>query len=242
MNMESARKMADKKERKARRDQARLNEFLGRGGQAQMRRTGEATIFQGRDAKGARLRVNATGHGVQVGQILDPRLKLTREARAVGNCYGAFYERAQSSGAPEFLREYVDGGGGSSGGYSEHQAHCINMVNVAREALKATKMVRYKRPESRGVTKTKVGRHRPIKQLELIDAVCVNGHTIKAIAIRFQWFVTNYDAEGSAIVRVPDRQVKAIVEGLSAALIVVADAWKASNMKVPSEFMEIETR
>lgn len=216
------------------------------GGQRQMRIVGAAEVY---DVVGPdRTRATPIDRPAMTIGILDKRLNLTAQERAIGNCYGAYFQAAHTGGSTEFLREYVDGGGVNGGGYSERQAHIVAMVVEAQAALSKMKAFKYSKPKPRkcsGKRKaSKPGRYLPIHALQLIDAVCVHGHSIETVAIRFQWFMLEKQtpdqtwAESKLVTQWTPR--RRIIDSVRLGLNHIGDAWDAAGMTVPYHFGTIE--
>lgn len=226
---------ADQKKKKSN----QLRQWASLGIQKQLRQQAQAEVFSvsGPDRK----RETAAGKKTTVTQILNPRLKLTPQERAAGNCYGAFYEQAFTGGSSEFLREFVDGGSAAGGGYSERQAHIVSMITCAQVALKKLQPVTYERGKSR--KKILVGRHLPVHPLTIIEATCVNGYSIDYIAITHQWVVCRKNDEKQTVAKraiVPVRQRKRLSQALRDSLNVIADTWHDNGFSIPHQFGSIE--
>ena len=211
----------------------KLDAFLKRGGQRSLRHSNAAEVF---DVIGPdRERASSARQPTLVTQLLSPKLDLTPQERAIGNCYGAYFEMSHTPNSTEFIREYVDGGGIGGSGYSERQAMISSMVTVARSALSDLPKVEYKRIKPKSTAR--VGLHVAVPALVLTDAICIHGHTTTSVAIRFQWFVYR---QKRAVPTVPDRQRKKLFAGLKDSLNVIGDAWHEAGMNVPAQFGTIE--
>jgi hypothetical protein len=209
--------------------QQELRDWLRVGGEARLHRGAVAEIYELEGPE--RKRSSAAGFKTIVGPLLDPRLKLTPQQRAVGNAYGGFVEIYNMAGGPEWIREHVDKGTSGSGGYSERVAMIGAMVSAAQDALRKAGSLRYVLGKSR----TKTGSHKPIPMLEVVNYVCVMGRSADFIALMYGWHV-----ERSGKVLVPDRQRKRITAGLRDALDVIADDWQERGFTIPAELSMIE--
>lgn len=214
---------------------------LRRGGQKLMQEAASAEIY---DTKGSkRERSTAAGQSTKVRQLLSPHLDLSRAERAAGNCFGAYFEQTHAGPGREFLREYVDGGGGGSGGVSESTIYKAAMVACAVAALKNAPAIIYPQGRSRGSMKN--GAHKPIRQIDLVEHVCVHGYTLTAIALNYGWTShraqkARKGAETRYKLVVPDRQRKALAEALRQSLTLIGDVWVEKGYVVPYAFGTIE--
>ena len=232
--------------KKAAKRAAQDAKLRSQGGQRQMRMVGAAEVY---DVVGPdRERATPIDRQTMVIGVLDKRLRLTPQERAIGNCYGAYFEMANTGGSSEFLREFVDGGGVNGGGYSERQAHIVAMVVEAQAALSKVRSFKYRRPKPR-IAKgkkfaSKPGRFLPIPALQLVDAICVHGHSIEAVAIRFQWFMLEKTtakqtwADARIVTQWTPR--RHIIASVRASLNIVGEAWHKAGMEVPYQFGQIE--
>jgi len=175
-----------------------------------------------------------------VHQLLDPRPDTTDSQRAVGNCYGAFYEQAMSGAGSEFLREYVDTSSTGGGGYSEAKAHKMMMVGCASKALAAAKPFTYPKGKHRGANI--LGRHNPIIPLALAQLVCVSQRTLSHIALAHGWTRIPIKDGSWGRPALPDWQRKELAEALRTTLDIIADTWEESGYRVPYEFGTVEAR
>jgi len=209
---------------------------LKRGGERLFQQDSAAEIFDIHGPK--RERATAAGSKTFVRQILSPSIKLTPQERAIGNCFGAFYEQIHSGGGSEFLREFVDGGGGGASGVNEARMHKSSMIKLAINSLKSAPMIRYKVGRGRG---TKIGKHTAISQLELVHEICVSGRTLTYVGLANGWTASR-QKKGNQEWRlaVPDRQRKALAEALRVALVMVGNDWHEAGYNVPYEFSLIE--
>lgn len=211
-------------------------EQLRKGGQ-RVKHSATAEIF---DRSGPRLdRQTGAGMRTHVHQLLDPRLDVTQSQRAVGNYFGTLYEKAMGGDGKEFLREYVDSSSKGGGGYSEQKAHQMRMLACAAGALTRASAFTYPVGKARGC---KLGKHAPIKPLDLAQAVCAHQRTLSDVAIRQGWTRTPLDGPKKGLPQVPDRQRKAIAAALRDTLDIIADAWEAGGFAVPYDMMTIEVR
>ena len=210
------------------REQAKLRAFLSQGGQNAVRLQARAELYS-RAPGGKRERETAAGETTRVSSLLSPKLKLTRQQRAVGQCYGAYTEQITGAGGAVFLREFVDSGTSGGGGASERTMHMMAMVAVARESVGKMGVFRYPIGAARG--EKRVGRHDPVPAIDLLDAVCIWGWSLSAVAISAGWLV---DRNGRMVVA--DRQRKAVAAHLVAVLEAVADAWDDRGYQVPAIF------
>jgi hypothetical protein len=211
---------------------AQLRRFLSQGGQTAIRAKTNGEVFS-RVAGGKRERETARGEVTAVSTLLSPKLKLTPQQRAVGQCYGAYAETVTIAGGSEFLREHVDGGSTGAGGVTERQIEMLRMVSSARKSVQRLAAFTYPVGSARG--EKRVGRHTPIPAIEIMDAVCIFAWTLTAVAVAHQWIV---ERNGQMVV--PDRQRKALAANLADVLDVVADAWDARGFRVPAHFGQIE--
>lgn len=216
--------------------------LLKKGGQ-RIHQQATAEIYDrvGSKADGSHKLERQTGAGMEahVHQLLDPKLVVTDNQRAVGNCFGAFYEMAMSGGTSEFLREYVDGGKAGSGGFSEAQTYRIMMVGTALDALKDAKPFTYPRGKPRNCV---MGRHIPIKPFRLAYAVCVGQRTLSSMALTYEWTRIPIENGKWGRAKVPDRQRKAIAQALRDTLDIIDEAWEEGGYSVPYEFFTVVTR
>lgn len=206
------------------------------GGERLFQQGSTAEIF---DIHGPdRERATAAGTKAFVRQLLSPSLKLSPQERAIGNCFGAFYEQVHTGGGSEFLREHVDGGGGGVSGVSEARMQKSSMINLAIKNLKSAPMIRYSVGRGRGA---KIGKHTAISPLKLIHEICVSGRTLTYIGLANGWTAsrTKNGKQESRLV-VPDRQRKALAEALRLALVMVGNDWYEAGYNVPYEFSLIE--
>ncbi|MDE4189648.1 hypothetical protein [Phaeobacter gallaeciensis] len=212
-------------------------QFLRKGGQ-RVRQQATAEVY---DREGPRLdRQTGAGMRTSVHQLLDPRLDVTATQRAVGNCFGAFYEQAMGGEGKEFLREYVDSTSTGGGGYSEAKVHKMMMVGCAAKALTAAPAFTYPVGAVRG--SYVLGRHQQIKALALAQGVCVFQRTLSDMAIANGWTRIPVQNGKWGRPQVPDRQRKALAAALRTTLDTIADAWEAGGYRVPYQFMTVEVR
>lgn len=203
----------------------KLSDWLRLGGEAQLRRSASAEIYdvEGPDRK------RSTGAGMTsfVGPMLDPRLKLTPRQRAIGQCYGAYAEDVAKAGGAQWVREFVDRQP-TSGGINAAKMDRARMVDVARYALDSAASATYRIGKNvRAVT----GRHLPIPARITVDLTCIWQRPVTFIAIQYGWTVVR-----SGAIVVPDRQRKAIGEALAFNLEIIGDAWHENDMLVPAQF------
>jgi len=224
-------------EREASKDE-KFRAWLSLGGMRQARRGAPATVYSVSGPN--RERETAAGGTTLVGYMLDPRLKLTARQRATGQCYGAYTERRATGGSSEFLKVFVDGGSSGSGGYSESQAMVISVIDVANEALGDLSILRYRIGKRHGDDKLKMGPHHGIDMTRLAHGICVMGFSLEHIALNNGWWVERRDDKGSLKIVVPDRQRKAVAEGLRVALDAIDAAWDAWGFSPPFEFGGVE--
>ncbi|UWQ30239.1 hypothetical protein [Leisingera sp. M523] len=211
-------------------------EQLRKGGQRVFQHA-TAEIF---DRTGQRLeRQTGAGMKTNVHQLLDPRLDVTQAQRAVGNYFGTLYEKAMGGDGKEFLREYVDSSSKGGGGYSEHKAHQMKMLACGASALAKAPPFIYPVGTARGC---KLGRHFPIKPMDLAQRVCVHQRSLSEVAIRQEWTRTPLDGPKKGLPQVPDRQRKAIAAALRDTLDIIAEAWDSARFAVPYDMMTIEVR
>lgn len=223
--------MAKKHKSKEAREQA-FREWLGRGAAREMRKAAAADLSEVRGPD--RERVNALDHPVMVGPLLDPRLKLTPQQRAVGQTYGAYAEEMWGGGASWRVGEYVDSGTSGGGGYNERQFEKVRMVELARETIGRRKAIRYPLGKKRG--KKQRGRHLPISPLDLVDEVCIGGHSLIHVGVIHAWTVQQGDRW-----IVPDRQKKWLAGALRDNLDAIGDAWADRGLYAPWGMSIIET-
>lgn len=213
-----------------------VREQLRRGGKRVFQHA-TAEIF---DRTGPRLeRQTGAGMRTNVHQLLDPRLDVTQAQRAVGNYFGTLYERAMGGDGKEFLREYVDSSSKGGGGYSEQKAHQMRMLACAAGVLTRAKPFTYPVGTARGC---RLGRHTPIKPLDLAQTVCAHQRTLSDVALRWEWTRTPLDGPKKGVPQVPDRQRKAIAAALRDTLDIIAEAWDSARFAVPYDMMTIEVR
>lgn len=209
--------------------------FLRSGGQ-RINHFATAQIY---DRSGERLdRQTGAGMRTQVHQLLDPRLDITATQRAIGNYFGTLYEQAMGGEGNEFLREYVDSTGKGSG-YSEAKAHRMQMLGCAAGALTRAKPFRYPVGTAH---RCKLGRHAPIRPMDLAQAVCAHQKTLTEVALRAGWTRTPLDGPKKGQTAVPDRQRKHLAAALRDTLCIIADAWDAGGFKMPYEMTTIEVK
>lgn len=227
----------DRAEREAEaRSAEKVRRWLSQGGQKAIRSGPTAEVFTRHGEK--RDRESPAGERTRVSNLLSPKLLLTQRQRATGNCYGAFFEMSATSGKTEFIREFVDRSVTGTGGATERQVHMLRMVSVAREAMKFAPAIVYPLGKTRG--NKAVGEHQPVKALALLDAVCVHGFSLEAIAVDRGWLAERRDGKNRGQMVVPDRQRKHLAEALRVVLDGVFDAWDAKGMSIPWEFMQVE--
>lgn len=214
--------------------QEQVRKWLAPGGQRVIRAGFSAEIFSVHGDK--RERESVAGERTQVSQLLSPKLPLNTRQRATGNCYGYYAEKIAGGGA-NVLAERVDRSMTGSGGATERQMHMLRMVEVARKACIGPD-VRYPLGRPRG--DKKVGGHLPVPQLGLLDAVCLHGFSLEAIAYDRGWIMERTDGKRRGQMVVPDRQRKHLSEALRMVLDAVFDAWDDRGMAIPAEFLQID--
>ncbi|WP_406646894.1 hypothetical protein QEZ52_00375 [Aliisedimentitalea scapharcae] len=210
---------------------------LREGGQRVFQQA-EAEIF---DRQGSRLeRQTGAGMKTNVHQLLDPRLDLTDTQRAVGNCFGAFYEEALSGGGKVAIREYVDSSPTDGGGVSVARLHKVRMITCAMNALKTAKAFTYPKGKPRG--DCILGPHNRIRPFWLAYRVCVNQQTLSNVAIDNGW--TRIPVKDGKFQRptVPDRQRKALAQHLRTTIDIINDAWTDGEYPVPHQFFTVVSR
>lgn len=213
----------------------KLRRWLSQGGQRALRSGAKAEVFT---RHGDKLeRESPGGEETEVSHFLDPRLLLSDRQRATGNCYGAYAQAATTSGATEFLREFVDRPVSNPSGASEYHLHMVRMVDVARNAAIEHPAIVYPVGRSRGLGS--VGRHKPIKAVKLLDAVCRDGYSLSQVAVWHGWTVERTGGKQQGQVLVPDRQRKHLAEALRCVLDAVYDAWEARGYPIPYEFTRL---
>lgn len=228
---EAARRARQKSEERSK----AFRKKLGEGG-ARLARVGpQVEVYSVKGPK--RERETGAGMTTMVSPLLDPRLSLTKRQRAVGRCYGAFVEMAISGGSSEFLREFVDGGGSGGGGATEKHLHMIRMVEVAHKAVRKMRAIRYPLGKPRG--EKRVGKHKPVNALALLDLICLHGQGFTAVALGHQWIVER-EVNGRAKMIVPDSQRKHLAEALRVILDAVDCSWEDHGYDIPLEFLSIE--
>lgn len=214
--------------------QEQVRKWLAPGGQRVIRSGFSAEIFSVHGDK--RERESVAGEQTQVSQLLSPKLPLNTRQRATGNCYGHFAEKIAGGGA-NVLAERVDRSMTGSGGATERQMHMLRMVEVARKACNGPDIT-YPLGRPRG--DKRIGGHLPVRRIALLDAVCLHGFTLEAIAVDRGWIMERTDGKRRGQMVVPDRQRKHLSEALRDVLDAVFDAWDARGMTIPPMFMQIE--
>ena len=191
------------------------------------------------DRSGERLeRQTGAGLRTQVHQLLDPRLDITAAQRATGNYFGTLYEQAMGGDGKEFLREYVDSSGKVSG-YSEAKAHRMNMLGCAAVALVQASPFTYPVGTARG---SRLGRHAPIKAMDLAQAVCAHQKTLTQVALWAGWTRTPLTGPKKGQLIIPDRQRKHLAAALRDTLGIIASAWERGGYALPYEMTTIEVK
>lgn len=214
----------------------KVRAWLSQGGQRAVRSGATAEVFTRHGDK--RERESPAQERTKVSHLLSPKLLLTQRQRATGNCYGAFAEMSATSGKTEFIREFVDRSVTGTGGATDRQVHMLRMVGVARDAMASAPAIVYPLGVSRGAKV--VGPHKPVKAIALLDAVCLFGFSLEAVAIDRGWIAERTDGKRRGQMVVPDRQRKHLAEALRVVLDGVFDAWDAKGMTIPWEFMQVE--
>lgn len=208
-----------------------LHHWLQKGGEARLRQSTAAELF---DVYGPdRERQTGAGYKTLIPPLMDPRLKLTPQQRAVGATYGGYVEDVLTAGGSSWLQEYVDGGSSGSGGLNERRFMRMSMVKVARDALDKMPMCRYPLGSKRA--KGRRGRHRPIPMLTLVDWVTISSRTLSFIGVTYDWTMQRRER-----VVVPDRQRKHIAAALALGLDVIGQAWEDGDMQPPSGIADVD--
>lgn len=226
----------------------KLASWLNRGVEAQEARMASATLYERTGPN--RERETGAGMTTFVRPLLDPRLQLSPAQRAIGQTFGAFYERAACGPSSSFLREYVDSGRAGSGGYSESHAHICRQVAVARATLRLMAPVTYRlgRRQKGSVW----GPHKPITCERLMIEACVNGHTMTRVGLDFGWWVERQKKAGKGKKRrpkhpsqpaliVPGRQRLFLGEELRRCLDKVGEFWEDAGFCADYSFGTVET-
>lgn len=216
---------------KGKREADALRQWLLKGGEARLRQSTAAELF---DVYGPdRERQTGAGYKTLVAPLLDPRIKLTPQQRVIGQAYGGFVEDVLKAGGGQWLQEYVDGGSTGSGGLNEKRFMRMAMVKTARDALDRMPMCRYPLGPKRA--KGRRGNHRPIPMLTLIDYVTISSRTLSHIAVIYGWTMQRRER-----VVVPDRQRKYIGAALAFGLDMIGQAWEDGGMQPPSGLGDLD--
>lgn len=209
----------------------RLRAWLQKGGEARLRQSTAAELF---DVHGPeRERQTGASYKTLIPPLMDPRLKLTPQQRAVGATYGGYVEDVLCAGGASWLREFVDSGSSGSGGISERRLMRMSMVRVAREALDGLPMCRY--PLGAKRAKGRRGRHRPIPILTLVDWVTISSRTLSFVGVSYDWTMQRRER-----IIVPDRQRKTIAAALALGLDTIGQAWEDNSMQTPSGIADVD--
>lgn len=202
---------------------------LRQGGQ-KIKLTGKADIYERRGETLAQ--INSLGSRPKTRAILSNRLQLSNHLRGIGNLYGASVELLHIGPSGDFLREVVDGGQVATGGTSPHILEASQRVQIAQAALSSLRVLRHK-PNS-GFD---VGAHRPIRLLDLINLVCVQGADVREVAITNGWFIRKGNSDQISIPKQQSQKLKAaLVEGLKA----IDDAWAEADIWADPSMSGIE--
>lgn len=203
------------------RAEKRLLKHLKGGGQRNSLSPGQV-LYERRGGEKPSERITYLDRANDARCLMSAKIQLPDGLRSVGNLYGHYVVFAELGPATPFVKETIDGGGGSSTSVTQRMMEAKEIAGIAQYLMKTMPLIRHEPRKGKFVQ----GPHHPISVRDLVDAICVHGQDVTETALRSGWWAKRSEEEDAKHF-LPKRQHQKLAAALRGALEEIDEEFKS---------------